>query len=141
MINNCTFAGRVSWVGDIRYTPRGDALLEFGFVVNPRKRKDGKEGEPLWIKCVLYGKRAETLGQFLVKGTEAAIMGAIWPSTYEKDGAKTTQLMMHSPTFEFIGHRPENAPPVPPPQRRPKRQVVESDEPVEPDVPEGDLPF
>ena len=50
----------------------GNALLEFSIAV---KKEYSKEKESQWFNCTLWGKRAEALQQYIVKGAGLAVSG------------------------------------------------------------------
>lgn len=53
----------------LRYTSKNDPVLELSVAFNyGRKGADGKRPTQ-WIKATIWGKRAESLAQFLTKGT------------------------------------------------------------------------
>jgi single-strand DNA-binding protein len=54
---------------EIRYTPGGDAVCNLSLAVNyGQKGQDGNRPTQ-WIDASLWGKRAEALAQYLVKGS------------------------------------------------------------------------
>jgi single-strand DNA-binding protein len=57
----------------IKYLPNGDPIGEVSLAFR-LGRKDKATGEYLtqWVKASMYGKRAETLAQFLTKGSKHA---------------------------------------------------------------------
>lgn len=54
---------------EVRYTPGGDAVCNLSLAVNyGQKAADGNRPTQ-WIDATLWGKRAESLAQFLTKGS------------------------------------------------------------------------
>jgi single-strand DNA-binding protein len=54
---------------EVRYTPGGDAVCNLSLAVNyGQKAADGNRPTQ-WIDATLWGKRAESLAQFMVKGS------------------------------------------------------------------------
>jgi single-strand DNA-binding protein len=43
----------------------------------------GKDKEPIWWPCALFGKRAETLSKYLVKGQAVTISGSVYTNAYK----------------------------------------------------------
>lgn len=78
----------------------GTAVSKFTIAVN-RKKKDEKAD---FISCVAFGKTAETIAQYFIKGRQIAIAGRIQTSDYEgQDGKKKYKTDIVIETFDFIG--------------------------------------
>ncbi|MGE0446813.1 MAG: single-stranded DNA-binding protein, partial [Vicinamibacterales bacterium] len=53
------------------------------------KNQQGQRQEKTtWHRCVLWGKPAESLNEYLVKGKQVAVEGRIDNREYEQDGVK-----------------------------------------------------
>ena len=65
--------------------------------------REFKRDEADFVNCVIFNKGAETIGQYMKKGSQIAIVGSIRTGSYEKDGITryTTDIVVDS--FEFIG--------------------------------------
>ena len=80
----------------------GTAISRFTVAVNRPYKKD----ETDFIRCVAFGKTAETISQYLSKGRQIALTGSIRTGSYDaQDGTKryTTDVAVDS--FEFIGSK------------------------------------
>lgn len=83
----------------------GKAVCHFRLAVKRPFKKD----ETDWINCVCFGKMAETISQYFVKGSQIAVTGSIRTGSYDaQDGTKryTTDVMLES--FEFVGSNNSN---------------------------------
>ena len=85
-MNNITFDGRLAADAELRYTAGGDAVLSF------RVASDigfGDKKTTNWFQCQVWGKRGETLQQYLQKGQQVTVYGQLtlreW---HDKEGAK-----------------------------------------------------
>lgn len=85
-INRVTLIGAVGQDPETRFTAAGLAIASFSLATS-EKRKD-KEEVTQWHNCVAFGKLAEIVQQYVVKGTKLYVDGAIQYQTYEKDGEK-----------------------------------------------------
>lgn len=85
-INRVTLIGAVGQDPETRYTASGMAVASFSLATS-EKRKD-KEEVTQWHSCVAFGKLAEIVQQYIVKGSKLYLDGAIQYQTYEKDGEK-----------------------------------------------------
>lgn len=88
-----------------KFVPSGTAVTNFGLAVNNSYTgKDGNKREDvLFIECVAFGKRGETIAQYLKKGSAIFIEGALTLNTWEKDGVKHSQIKLKVDNFQFIG--------------------------------------
>lgn len=72
---------------EVRFTPGGDAVCNLSLAVNyGQKAADGNRPTQ-WIDATLWGKRAEALAQYLVKGSvHCFTLDEIHIETYQKNG-------------------------------------------------------
>lgn len=81
-MNNITIAGQLGKDAEIRYLNNGDAVCSFSVADN-----QGKEKPAIWWRCSLFGKRAESLSQYLTKGQAVTVSGNVTEREYtDKDG-------------------------------------------------------
>lgn len=74
----------------------GTAYLSFNVASNNYRNKD----EVTWIRCALWGSRAEKLQEYLTKGTRVLVTGLL--TTREGDEGKTF-LNCHADRVSFAG--------------------------------------
>lgn len=67
-------AGRFTKDGEIRITPNGHHILNFGIAENVYI--NGKE-QPQFFNCQLFGNRAEKLAPYIKKGGAATVFGSL----------------------------------------------------------------
>lgn len=103
-MNNCTFSGRLGRNAEQRYTPSGVAVLSFPLAVDLGW---GDNKRTLWIRCNLWGKRAEgRLVDHLAKGAQVVVSGEIDLREYEKrDGTKGHSLELRVAGIDLVGGR------------------------------------
>lgn len=93
-LNSVTLGGNLTRDPELRYTQGGTAVLSMSVAVN-ESRKDGN-GEwtdyPNYIDMTLFGKRAESVSDYLSKGTYVAVTGRLHQSRWEKDGQKRSKV-------------------------------------------------
>ena len=78
-MKNITIAGRLGKDAELRRTQNGTLVLGFSVAVDDRQNKS-----TMWFSCSLWGKRGESLAQYLTKGTAVTVMGDF--STREHEG-------------------------------------------------------
>lgn len=90
-MNQVTLLGRVTKDIELK-----GIVCAFTLAVT-RKSKD----ETDFISCKAFGKTAEMLAQYVVKGQQIGIVGKIQTGSYEKEGKKiyTTDVIVYSMYF------------------------------------------
>jgi single-strand DNA-binding protein len=95
------FAGYLGRDAETKFMPSGDPVANFSIGVNSGTKDQPKT---LWVDCALWGKRAEALGQYLVKGTPVTVCGDVDIRTYTKtDGTSGAALTCRVDKLTFGG--------------------------------------
>lgn len=94
-INKVIVSGNLTRDAELKSLPSGTDVLEFGIAVNER-RKNNQTGEwedsPNFFDCSLFGKRAEGLSRYMVKGRKVALEGKLQWRQWERDGEKRSKV-------------------------------------------------
>jgi len=96
---------------EIRYTPKGTAVTDIGLAVSRKYKLDtGEEREEVcFVTIEVWGRQAETAGQYLTKGSPAFVEGELkYDSWTNKEGKKESRLKVRADRIQFLG-RPRNA--------------------------------
>ena len=90
-INNYNFSGNLGADSEVRYTPSGSPILSFSVGVN---HGFGENKGTNWVKCSVYGKRAEgKLSSLLKKGVKVSASGELKVREWkDKKGEKNYSL-------------------------------------------------
>lgn len=93
-MNSVSLLGHLTNDVELRYTPSGDPVANFGIAVNRRYRQDDElKQETTFVDLVAFNRTAEVAKQFLAKGRPAAIEGRLRFRTWETEGgAKRSKL-------------------------------------------------
>lgn len=88
-MNVFTFSGNLGGDAEVKYLPSGDAVANFSVAV---KSGYGEKEKTNWVRCALFGKRAEGgLIQYLKKGQMVMVSGEFSLDEWEgSDGKKST---------------------------------------------------
>lgn len=110
-INRVMISGNLTRDPELRSTAGGTSVLNFGVAVNDR-RKNQQTGEweeyANFINCVMFGKRADALAQYLTKGQKVAIEGKLSYSQWEsQQGEKRSKVEVLVDEIEFMSSRSE----------------------------------
>ena len=87
-MNNITITGNLTRDCETRYLPNGDAVAAFGVADN-----QGKDKPAIFWNCSLFGKRAESLAQYLTRGQAVTVIGTVTEREWtDKDGGKRKSM-------------------------------------------------
>jgi len=108
---------------ELRRTAGGEAVCSLSLAFNyGRKGEDGKQPTQ-WVEGALWGKRAEALAQYMVKGQSVMVtLQDVHIEQFTKSDQTTgVKLTGRVSDIAFAGPAPQRqeAPPPPPPKPRP----------------------
>ena len=102
--NKTILIGNLTRNPELRYTPSGTPVANFGLAVNRRFRQaDEQKEEVCYIDIVVFGKQAEHCGQDLSKGDGAIIDGRLQQRRWETDdGQRRSKHEVVAQTVTFL---------------------------------------
>jgi len=87
-MNNITIAGSLGKDCESRFLPNGDAVTSFSVADS-----QGRDKPTIWWNCSIFGKRGESLAQYLTKGQAVTVSGTITEREWtDKDGNKRKSM-------------------------------------------------
>ncbi len=103
-INRVFLVGRLTRDADLRFTNSGTPVGKFSIAVN-RSRKNGDkwDEEVNYFDIVLWGKIAEALSKYLLKGKQIAVDGELRQSRWEQDGQNRSRVEIHASNIQLLG--------------------------------------
>lgn len=103
-LNHVVLIGRLTQDAELKYTQNGYAISTFSIAVN-RSRKNGDQWveEASFFEISLYGKSAENLKPYLVKGKQVAIDGELRQDRWESDGQKRSKVVVVANNIQLVG--------------------------------------
>ena len=104
--NKVLLLGNLTRDPELRHTPTGSPVAEFGLAVNETyKNKAGETVEQTcFAEIVVWGRQAETCDEFLKKGSNAFIEGKLQFEQWEtQQGEKRNKLKVRADRVQFIG--------------------------------------
>src|SRR5437667_2439615 len=148
--NKVILAGNLTRDPELRYTPKGVAIAKLGLAVNRTWRTETGETkeEVTFVDIDSFGKQAETIAQYLKKGSPLLMEGRLRLDQWDdkQTGQKRSKLNVVLESFKFVGaanradgttepaRRPAAAPATP-------AEVPPAAEPEGPPPEEDDVPF
>lgn len=113
-MNNITIAGQLGKDAETRYLPNGDPVASFSVADS-----QGKEKPTIWWNCQLFGKRAESLAPYLVKGQAVTVTGNVTEREYtDKNGNQRKSMDVRVSDLALQGGKREAQQEAPRPAQR-----------------------
>lgn len=133
---------------ELRHIQAGDAVTNLSLAYNYGKKDQQGNRPSQWIEGVLWGKRAEALLPYLLKGQQLCVtLDDVHTEEYEGRNGKGFKLVGTVTNIEFVGSKPEN-PAAQPAQQRPAAAPAPQQRPAAPapqrgnfDNMDDDIPF
>ena len=96
---------------ELRHIQSGEAVTNLSLAYNYGKKDQQGNRQSQWIEGVLWGKRAEGLVQYLVKGQQVCVtLDDVHTEEYTKNsGGIGFKLAGTVTNIEFVGSKPDNA--------------------------------
>lgn len=117
-MNSITICGALGKDSELRSMPSGDQVLSFSVADS-----QGREKPTIWWSCQLWGKRAASLQQYLNKGQQVTVVGALSEREWsDKDGIKRKSLELRVNEVALQGGRPPQVEAPSPAPARPAAQ-------------------
>lgn len=103
-VNQVVLIGRLTRDAEIKYTSGGFAISNFSIAVN-RRRKDGDQWveEANFFDINLFGKVAESLSKYLVKGKQVCVQGELRQDRWEQDGQARSKVVIVANNLMLLG--------------------------------------
>lgn len=108
--NKVILMGNLTRDPEIRYTPSGTAVANFRLAVNRRYRQGTEfKEEVCYIDIVVFGKQAESSGQYLSKGSGVIVEGRLQERRWEsEDGQRRSRHEVVAQMVRFLPRRQES---------------------------------
>jgi len=107
-INVVVLVGRLTRDSELKYTPSGLPICRFSIAVNRSKKQDDQwVDEPHYFDIEFYGKSAEGLSKYLLKGRQVAVQGELRQDRWEKDGQQRSKVVIAAATIRPLGSPPQ----------------------------------
>jgi single-strand DNA-binding protein len=112
-LNKVMLMGNLTRDPEIKYTPKGMAIANFGIAVNRVWSNEGgeKQEEVTFIDIEMFGRKAEVVGEYFKKGKPIYVEGRLKLDSWDDktSGQKKSKLKVIGETFEFLGGREAGA--------------------------------
>lgn len=150
-VNLMVAMGNIVRDPELRYTPKGTAVIEGSVALNRVwNTEDGeKKEEVTFLPFAGFGRMAETISQYFQKGSLIHLTGYLKQENWEdkNTGEKKSKLKLIVSSFSFCGSstkrdaQSEDGPPRQRPSRAPSRAAAPANEPDASPIDDDDVPF
>lgn len=108
-MNSITIAGQLGKDAETRYLPNGDPVASFSVADS-----QGRDKPTIWWGCQLFGKRAESLAPYLLKGQSVTVTGTVTEREYtdKTSGQKRKAMDVRVQDVALQGGKREGAAPA-----------------------------
>jgi single-strand DNA-binding protein len=112
-LNRVFLIGNLTRDVELRVTPKGTAIGQFGLAINRQYKAESGElrDDVTFVDIEAWGKQAETLAKYVTKGKPLFVEGRLrfdqWTDT--ASGQKRSKLKVVLESFQFLGSRGESA--------------------------------
>ena len=105
-LNKVLLIGNLGRDPEVRFTPGGKAVARFSIATSETwsDQEGQKQERTEWHNIVVWGKQAESCGQYLSKGRQVFIEGQIRSRQYDdKEGVKKYITEVNAQRVQFLG--------------------------------------
>lgn len=113
MFQQVTLVGNLGRDPEMRYTPSGVAVVNFSLATSKRwQSPDGEwQDKTLWFRVAAWRKLAETVSEYLHKGSRVLVIGEMEEARpwTDKDGNTQASLEVTAQVVKFLSSKAEDA--------------------------------
>ena len=111
-INTLTIIGRLTHdISDnkFNYTAGGTARLRLNIAVNRRQKNGGEWSDKVsFFDVTIWGKIAESIKKYLIKGKQIAVQGYLEQQRWEKNGQRYSKVCIIANQVQLLNDKNEN---------------------------------
>jgi len=108
--NKVYLMGNLTRDPELRTTTSGTPVCQLGMAVNRtyKNSNDEKQEETTFVDIEAWGRQAETISKYVVKGNPLFVEGRLKLDTWESnEGEKKSRMKVVLENFQFMGQRGE----------------------------------
>lgn len=131
-MNAWQFTGNIGKDAESRFLPNGDPVVSFSVGV---KSGYGEKATTTWARCSMFGKRGESVSQYLTKGQLVGISGEVRLREWnDEQGQKRSSLEVRVNDLTLLGKKDGQ-------QAAQPRQQAQAPQQSAGDWDDSDIPF
>ena len=101
-MNQVNIIGRLGKDPDLRYTQKGNAVVNLSMAVNDRY---GETERTYWFQVICWNGLAEVVAEHLSKGSRVGVCGRLIQRSYETENGKRTTTEIVANSVDFLDPR------------------------------------
>ena len=103
-LNKVFLGGNLTRDPELRHTPSGMPVSDLRLAVNQvyMDKNNQKQEETTFVDVVVWGKQAETVCQYLKKGSGLLVEGALQFDSWEHEGQKRSRIRVKAARIQFL---------------------------------------
>jgi len=154
-VNKVFLMGNLTRDPELRYTPNGTPVCEFGLATNRTyTTKDGQQRQDTcFVTVSVWGRRGVVVSEYFSKGSPIFVEGRLSYDTWETADGRRSRLTVVAEDFQFVapatseaaasagGGTPTRRSQPRDAEGEPSEQEVAPDEPESLDVSDDEIPF
>jgi single-strand DNA-binding protein len=106
-LNHVSLIGRLTRDAEYKVLPSGQAVCNFSIAVNRRRKSgDSWEDEANYFDIVLWGKQADSLNRYLVKGKQIGVDGELRQDRWQQEGQNRSKVVVSAANVQLLGGGP-----------------------------------
>ena len=140
-LNKIMFMGNITRDPELKYLPNGTAVTTFTVASNRVYTPQGgeKKEEVTFMRIVVWGKSAESCGEYLHKGSSVFVEGRIQNRSWEgTDGEKKYAVEIVANNVQFLGGKKDGSDAT---TREANQGEAKEDIDIPPNAPQDEVPF
>jgi single-strand DNA-binding protein len=104
-LNRVFLIGNLTRDPEVRFLSSGTAVADLRMAVSRKFKTQAGEDkeETCFVDVVVWGRQAETCGEYLKKGSQAFIEGRLKLDEWEKNGQKQSRIRVVAERVQFLG--------------------------------------
>lgn len=108
MLNKAILMGRLTKDPVLTTTPAGLSVVRFTLAIDRRFQRQGEERQTDFLNIVCFGRTADFVSRYFVKGQLAIAVGSIQTRSWEQDGQRRYATEIVADEVNFGGSKKDN---------------------------------
>ena len=117
-LNCVVLIGRLTRDMELKQISSGTSVGKFSIAVNKKYKKENQTIEEVsFFDCTCWGKIAEALAQYMLKGKLVAVEGELKQNRWEQDGQQRSKVEINVNNIQLLSFDPQSTTSPPPAQQ------------------------
>lgn len=104
--------GNLTRDAELSTSSNGTTICKFSLAVKRDYKNENGEYDTDFFNITVFGKKGESCGKYLKKGSKCCIIGRLQNNSYEKDGVKQYSTQIIANEVEFLSSQNSGSQPA-----------------------------